>query len=828
LPLLLLALPALLGLGTAPWGCQRVAPPPPTPASAVGTTTTAGVAPDKDGSPPTPAGAAPARHSAGATYYVSPAGSDNNPGTLDRPFATINHGTRLLRPGATLYLRAGTYAEALLNTIPSGSGWSAPVTVASCPGETAILRPPSGPSVIVLGPSVANVELAGLVIDAANVSAHGVLLEAGAAGPRHIRLTNLEVKNAPQDGVLLTRYTAYRGDARAVYPAPPVARPAHLASFVEPTYGTTVTRITGDPGTVLTTRNTGRGKWSSDATHNYTINSAWNADQSLLYLENILSAATPGRPNQVYLDGSDYAVKYGTPGNMPGAGSYDQRWVPLLAHKNEVILAPGGGPTLYWFDVVRNQITRSWALPLATTYIGNTKGNCDDSGRLIALGSMTRVFILDMSSYPTVRTGPVFDFAAEGLGGAVTAYTVSPSGRYLLVYYSSGEHLRAFDINPSTLALTPRLIPPTSPRCGRFTGAQGAIYSLGHWDLTRDPFDHDEDYVIGQNNASGTVGQHVAGITNVPGATGVGHVLAIKLADGTGKSLTDPNNEAYLSHISCRNVNRPGWCYASYYNDSDNPKRRFYDEIVALKLDGSGACERYALSRTDFTSASVSGRTDTCTRSQADFKYRSEAHPCPTPDGLRVIFGSNWLVNGTGGGCFIQAYVVDTRLASAARGCEVRGLRAHHNGTSGVGTGLALLVGPDHLVSNSVAWSNVIGIHVGGGTSGARVLNCTTYGNTGTAGVFTAPGARGATVRNTIGFRNTSADFVNAGIDTTADHNLFGTDPEFVSAAAGDFRLRGTSPAIDAGAPLAAVPTDLAGVPRPRGAACDLGAYEGR
>ena len=87
---------------------------------------------------------------------------------------------------------------------------------------------------------------------------------------------------------------------------------------------------------------------------------------------------------------------------------------------------------------------------------------------------------------------------------------------------------------------------------------------------------------------------------------GVIHSFAYKLADGSGKSLTDPNKEAYLSHISCRNVNRPGWCYASYYNDSDNPKRRFYDEIVALKLDGSGACERYALSRTDFTSASVS------------------------------------------------------------------------------------------------------------------------------------------------------------------------------------------------------------------------------
>jgi uncharacterized repeat protein (TIGR01451 family) len=52
-------------------------------------------------------------------------------------------------------------------------------------------------------------------------------------------------------------------------------------------------------------------------------------------------------------------------------------------------------------------------------------------------------------------------------------------------------------------------------------------------------------------------------------------------------------------------------------------------------------------------------------------------------------------------------------------------------------------------------------------------------------------------------------------------------NPRFVSPATGDYRLRGDSPAIDAGDSSAiAAMTDLDGIPRILGAAVDLGAYE--
>src|SRR5580765_7636692 len=47
-----------------------------------------------------------------------------------------------LRPGDTLYLKSGTYGslDDTQMTIPSGTSWDAPVTIASAPGETAVIQ----------------------------------------------------------------------------------------------------------------------------------------------------------------------------------------------------------------------------------------------------------------------------------------------------------------------------------------------------------------------------------------------------------------------------------------------------------------------------------------------------------------------------------------------------------------------------------------------------------------------------------------------------------------------------------------------------------------
>src|SRR5712692_3919453 len=74
-----------------------------------------------------------------AMYYSASNGNDANPGTQTQPFRTIKKGLSVLRAGDTLYLRGGTYAEAIdssAQTIPAGTSWATPVTVATYPGET--------------------------------------------------------------------------------------------------------------------------------------------------------------------------------------------------------------------------------------------------------------------------------------------------------------------------------------------------------------------------------------------------------------------------------------------------------------------------------------------------------------------------------------------------------------------------------------------------------------------------------------------------------------------------------------------------------------------
>src|SRR5262249_40901714 len=85
---------------------------------------------------------------AGNTYYVSTTGSDSNAGTLTAPFLTVNHGVSVLHAGDTLYIEGGTYTEALINNVPSGTSWSAPVTIAAYAGQSVTLKPASGQGVV--------------------------------------------------------------------------------------------------------------------------------------------------------------------------------------------------------------------------------------------------------------------------------------------------------------------------------------------------------------------------------------------------------------------------------------------------------------------------------------------------------------------------------------------------------------------------------------------------------------------------------------------------------------------------------------------------------
>ena len=89
-------------------------------------------------------------------------------------------------------------------------------------------------------------------------------------------------------------------------------------------------------------------------------------------------------------------------------------------------------------------------------------------------------------------------------------------------------------------------------------------------------------------------------------------------------------------HTSGRNLNRPGWVFVTYQNREGSSHYPYYNELVAVKLDGT--------------------RTERITHLYAyDFDYVAESHGVPSPDGLKVMWASDWENNDFP----VQAYVAD-------------------------------------------------------------------------------------------------------------------------------------------------------------------------
>ncbi len=144
-----------------------------------------------------------------ATYYVATNGTDSNPGTQARPFRTINTGVSILRPGDTLYVRAGTYRESLMDNIPSGNSWTSPVTVAAYLGETVTLKPNPGSGWVLHFQTQQYIVVSGFIMDGTNVTEDVVKITGEgtpATAAHHIRIMNSELTKAPGNGVMISQY----------------------------------------------------------------------------------------------------------------------------------------------------------------------------------------------------------------------------------------------------------------------------------------------------------------------------------------------------------------------------------------------------------------------------------------------------------------------------------------------------------------------------------------------------------------------------------------------------------------------------------------------
>ena len=153
---------------------------------------------------------------AGTTFYVATNGSDaascNAAQRQATPKRTLNDAVTCLSAGSTLYVRGGTYAEALFDVIPSGTSWSQPVTVAAYPGETVTLQPAAGEQVLHFENNHQYIVIDGLILDGAHVVREVVKITYAndpATSAHHIRIQNSELKNAPAQGILVGGATGF-------------------------------------------------------------------------------------------------------------------------------------------------------------------------------------------------------------------------------------------------------------------------------------------------------------------------------------------------------------------------------------------------------------------------------------------------------------------------------------------------------------------------------------------------------------------------------------------------------------------------------------------
>lgn len=367
---------------------------------------------------------------------------------------------------------------------------------------------------------------------------------------------------------------------------PAIRKPAYLESYEDPVFGTKVTRITGNPDAGIPNVN---GIWAKVARHHYSKSSAWNCDQSLLYL-----AKHQGRPNRLFLDGENYAVRFAHH-NGPGR---EMRWHP---QRPDIMVYVRDNAIGYW-DVRKDTTEVIVTFPGYCEFrIGPWEGNLSLDGRLIVVvgmkGENRIAFAYDLEQkqkYPDLVLNDV----------TIDWVSVSASGKYIVL---NGE----IDVGKDRTQVY--------DLAGNKTTELWEKYGRpSHYDLTID--ENGDDIAVGVSKSKPDVGR----------------VIKRRLRDGKVTVLT---SGGYAGHTSTRNLRRPGWAYVTYQGRGP-AWPPYWDEVVAVKLDGSMTTERIAHLHTK--------RID----------YLTEAHAVPSPDGKRVLWASNWE---SANGRPIGTYVADTR-----------------------------------------------------------------------------------------------------------------------------------------------------------------------
>jgi hypothetical protein len=362
--------------------------------------------------------------------------------------------------------------------------------------------------------------------------------------------------------------------ARAAFTtAPPMALPAYQKTAIDPVFNVPFVRITA-LGESVPGAPPCKGLY---CTHRYSSAQAWNADQSLLVIVN-------GCGGMCFLDGQTFKYQF-------SRQSADEcEWHTSDASRMICV----GAQEVYAWSPLRNTRTTLYR-PEGYTKLqfGPYKGNLSfDSNRLV-LKAVDRSGAVVAFAYDLATKTKFADIAVATLPGKNGYCSISPSGKHVFcpqTLWEGTETAYVFSVD------------------GKVVQHWTDHHRPGHGDMTIDADGH--DVYVGISKAE-------------PDKY---HVIKRRLHDG---AVTDLAPTGEVQHASTRNIKRPGWVYLSYAGTAAGVSKQktwapFYQEVVALRIDGSGEMQRVAQTR------------------NVPADYWSETHASPSPDGSMVIWSSNW------------------------------------------------------------------------------------------------------------------------------------------------------------------------------------------
>ncbi|WP_035485773.1 TolB-like translocation protein [Geminicoccus roseus] len=363
-------------------------------------------------------------------------------------------------------------------------------------------------------------------------------------------------------------------DGAKVRHAPGAARPGYLRPVQDAVFGSTVTRVT-DPLRSITNLS---GSWQNVARHHYSVSQAWNADQSLL----LIDRGVAGR--LVFLDGQTFE-----PVLDRRVGDVQCEWHPVEAP----LMICMHDSQIYLWNVAKD----SRRVVFSSTRFGDFDfgpgaGNASIRGKRVAVRARDKsgrlvAFVVNLDDGTAL---PEIDLSR--LPGSNSYVSISPSGQFVFVY----QHT---DAGEQGLVYSP---------AGRRVQTWREHHRPGHGDMTIDADGNDVMVGISKSDPDRYA------------------IIKRRLVDGKVTQLT---GYSQATHVSARNTRKPGWVFVTYGGTEEEVRRNtdsepFFQEVVALRIDGSGEIRRVAHTRT------------------GDTGYLSEAHASPSPDGSKVIFASSW------------------------------------------------------------------------------------------------------------------------------------------------------------------------------------------